>query len=71
MDMFPSHKQVVQEKLVSDPTVPGVQKNEKNENKITVTRNKHEQAEIKCLRGKVESAYQSQKRCKIKQIFSF
>lgn len=33
MDMLLSHKQVVQEKLVSDPTVPSVQKNEKNENK--------------------------------------
>lgn len=45
MDMFPSHKQVVQEEFVSNPIVPGVQK---NENKITVTHNKHEQAEIKC-----------------------
>lgn len=49
MDMFPSHKQVVQEKLVSDPIVPGVQK---NENKITVTCNKHEQVEIMCLGAK-------------------
>lgn len=68
MDMFPSHKYVVQEKFVSNPTVPGVQK---NENKIKVTHNKHEQAEIKCHRGKVVSTYHSHKRCKTKQIFSF
>lgn len=46
MDIFLSLKQVVQEKLVSDPIVPGGQKNEKNANKITTTCNKYKQADV-------------------------
>lgn len=57
MCMIPSNKQMSQEKLLSNPIVPSVQKNEKNENK---TRNKNKQTEIKVSWGKVESTYDSE-----------
>lgn len=39
MHMLPSNKQVFHEKLLSNPIVPSVQK---NENKIAITCNKNE-----------------------------
>lgn len=42
MHMFPSNKRVFHEKLLPNPIVPGIQKNEKNENKIAITCNKNE-----------------------------
>lgn len=62
MHILPSNKQVFNEKLLllSNPLVPSVQKNEKNENKIAITRNKNKQTEIKVSWGKVESTYDSE-----------
>lgn len=60
MHMFPSNKRVFHEKLLPNPIVPGIQKNEKNENKIATTCNKNEQTEIKVSWGKVEGTYDSE-----------
>lgn len=57
MHMFPSNKRVFHEKLLPNPIVPGIQK---NENKIAITCNKNEQTEIKVSRGKVEGTYDSE-----------
>lgn len=60
MHMLPSNKQVFHEKLLPNPIVPSVQKNERNENKIAITCNENEQTEIKVSWGKVESTYDSE-----------